>query len=78
MKVGPQGAPLVQGVLLRLGELCAGVSDAAEAEGGAAPPWALEAAAVASQAALGAAIRHVGPETVLHHLPLNLLEVSDG
>ena len=66
------GAQLAQPLVERVGALCA---EAAEAEadrdeGEAAAPY--EGAAAA---AMGAAIRHLGPQRVLGILPLNIAEV---
>lgn len=74
-KLQRPGAPLTHGLLLRVGELCAGAEDAAEDADLAADTEPAVQAAVAAQAALGKALRHVGPETVLQVLPLNLVEV---
>lgn len=69
-KLGSHGAPLAAGLLQRIGELCAG-GDEAAAAGHAAINDAL---VLAAQNALGAAMRSLGPETVLAALPLNLAE----
>ena len=66
------GAQLAQPLVERVGALCA---EAAEAEaerdeGEAAAPYESAAAA-----AMGAAIRHLGPQQVLGILPLNIAEV---
>ena len=81
-RLGRKGAPLAQPLLVRLGDLCAGAEDAVKQ--GDTP--ALESladevtepgeAAGRADAAMGAAIRALGPEAVLTVLPLNLLEVS--
>jgi hypothetical protein len=65
-KLGGVGAPLATGLLEQIGELCAGGDDAAAA--GAVDDSLL----LAAQDALGAAMRALGPETVLAALPLNL------
>ncbi len=71
-RLGSEGAPLAEGLLLRLGEMCAGASDAAEEgmgeEGSHKVP-------LAAQNALGQAIRSMGPQPVLQVLPLGLVEV---
>lgn len=55
-------------VSVQVGSLCAGAAEAAEAD---------ESSEVAGPAAktMGAAIQHLGPEAVLHTLPLNLQQV---
>ena len=70
-KLGSEGSPLAEGLLLRLGDMCAGASDAAE-EGVGEPA---DKVALASQTALGQGIRVMGPQAVLQGLPLGLLEV---
>lgn len=71
-KLGSDGAPLAEGLLLRLGEMCAGASDAAEEEG---MDEGSNKVALAAQNALGQAIRAMGPQAVLQVLPLGLVEV---
>jgi len=71
-KLGSDGTPLLEGLLLRLGELCAGASDAAEEEG---MDEGSNKVALAAQNALGQAIRAMGPQAVLQVLPLGLVEV---
>ena len=71
-KLGSDGAPLAEGLLLRLGEMCAGASDAAEEEG---VDEGSNKVALAAQNALGQAIRAMGPQAVLQVLPLGLVEV---
>ena len=71
-RLGSRGAQLAQPLVERVGVLCA---EAAEAEaerdeGEAAAPYESAAAA-----AMGAAIRHLGPQHVLSILPLNIAEV---
>ncbi len=68
-KLGAGGAPLAAGLLERIGELCSGGEQAAEQEAGVD-----DALLLAAQNALGAAMRSLGPETVLAALPLNLAE----
>lgn len=70
-KLGTIGAALAEGLLLRLGEMCAGASDAAE-EGA---DEASDKVALAAQNALGQAIKAMGPGAVLAVLPLGLVEV---
>ena len=70
-KLGSTGAPLAEGLLLRLGEMCAGASDAAE-EGA---DEASDKVSLAAQNALGQGIRSMGPSAVLAVLPLGLIEV---
>ena len=70
-KLGSSGAPLAEGLLLRLGELCAGASDAAE-EGA---DEASDKVSLAAQNALGQGIRSMGPSAVLAVLPLGLVQV---
>lgn len=70
-KLGSGGAPLAEGLLLRLGEMCAGASDAAE-EGA---DEASDKVSLAAQNALGQGIRSMGPSPVLAVLPLGLVEV---
>ena len=72
-QLGTTGAPLAAGLLLRLGEMCAGASDAAEEE--EALDDAISKDALAAQNALGQGIRAMGPEAVLQVLPLGLVEV---
>ena len=70
-RLGEGSAGLAEGILLRLGELCAGAAEAAEED-------AVEeegAAGKAAIAALGAAVRWLTPEAVLRVLPLRLQEV---
>lgn len=69
--LGSAGAPLAEGLLLRLGEMCAGASDAAE-EG---TDEASDKVSLAAQNALGQGIRSMGPAAVLAVLPLGLVEV---
>ncbi len=71
-KLGSDGAPLAEGLLLRLGEMCAGASDAAEEEN---MDEGSNKVALAAQNALGQAIRAMGPQAVLQVLPLGLVEV---
>ena len=71
-KLGSDGAPLAEGLLLRLGDMCAGASDAAEEEG---TDESSNKVALAAQNALGQAIRAMGPQAVLQVLPLGLVEV---
>ena len=73
-KLGTPGAPLAEGLLLRLGEMCAGASDAAEEE--AALDQATSRDALAAQTALGQGIRSMGPQAILQVLPLGLVEAS--
>lgn len=73
-KLGTSGAPLAEGLLLRLGEICAGASDAAEEE--AALDQATSRDALAAQTALGQGIRSMGPQAILQVLPLGLVEAS--
>ena len=68
-KLGAGGAPLAAGLLERIGELCAGGDEAAGEE-----QPVDDALLLAAQDALGAALRSLGPETVLATLPLNLQE----
>lgn len=70
-KLGSSGAPLAEGLLLRLGEMCAGASDAAE-EGA---DEASDKVSLAAKNALGQGIRSMGPAAVLAVLPLGLVEV---
>ena len=67
-KLGSRGAPLAAGLLERIGELCAG-GDEAAAAGQASTD---DTVVLAAQNALGAAMRGLGPETVLAALPLDL------
>ena len=69
-KLGLRGAGLAAGLLERIGELCAGADDAAAAGQQAMDEQLL----LVAQNALGAAMRSLGPETVLAALPLNLSE----
>ncbi|KAK9815144.1 hypothetical protein WJX73_008694 [Symbiochloris irregularis] len=83
----PSGALLAPPLISRLGDLCAGAADSAEAVQNPALAAVLgdgEAAEEASgggdgiaskaEAAMGAAIAALGPEAVLAVLPLNLIE----
>jgi ribosomal RNA-processing protein 12 len=73
-RLGREGAPLAGGLVDRVGQLCAGGEDAAEdGEGGGDARLA-----GAAQAALGAALRSLGPEAVLQVLPLNIREGVEG
>lgn len=84
----PSTAALATPLISRLGDLCAGAADSAEAVHNPALAAALgdeEAAedaagsdgvASKAEAALGAAIAALGPEAVLAVLPLNLIEVT--
>ncbi len=69
-KLGRPGAPVADGLLHRVGELCAGAAEAEEDETAAAAECAPAAAA-----AMGCALRALGPEAVLATLPLHLQEV---
>lgn len=83
----PTGASLAQPLISRLGDLCAGAADSAEAaqnpalaavlHDGEAAEEAGGSSGVAqkAEAALGAGITALGPKTVLAVLPLNLIEV---
>ncbi|KAL0054199.1 hypothetical protein WJX82_005285 [Trebouxia sp. C0006] len=73
-KLGSDGAPLAEGLLLRLGEMCAGASDAAEEEN---MDEGSNKVALAAQNALGQAIRAMGPQAVLQVLPLGLVEALE-
>lgn len=72
-KLGREGAPLADGLIFRIGQLCAGADDlaAAEDDEGAEQEAKLTTAA---QSALGIALRTAGPEVVLSVLPLHLEE----
>ncbi|KAL3148459.1 hypothetical protein ABBQ38_013906 [Trebouxia sp. C0009 RCD-2024] len=72
--LGSAGAPLAEGLLLRLGEMCAGASDAAE-EGA---DEASDKVSLAAQNALGQGIKSMGPAAVLTVLPLGLVEALEG
>ena len=67
--LGRAGAPLATRLLESLGQLCAGAAEAEDAGDAAAP------VASPARAALGAAVRCLGPEAVLDALPLQLQEV---
>jgi len=67
--LGRAGAPLAARLLQGLGQLCAGAAEAEDAGDATAP------VAGPARAALGAAIRSLGPEAVLDALPLQLQEV---
>lgn len=71
-RLGSEGASLAENLLLRLGEMCAGASDAAEEEG---MNEGSNKVALAAQNALGQGIRAMGPQAVLQVLPLGLVEV---
>ena len=71
-RLGSEGASLAENLLLRLGEMCAGASDAAEEEG---RNEGSNKVALAAQNALGQGIRAMGPQAVLQVLPLGLVEV---
>jgi ribosomal RNA-processing protein 12 len=76
-KLGRPGAPLAEGLVQRVGELCAGAEDAEDAAGAADDDGgARDQVLVAAQSALGAAMRALGPEVVLAALPLNLIQVT--
>jgi len=72
-RLGAAGAPLAAPLLLALDQLCAGAFDAGEAPGDGAPGYA-----AAAEAAMGAALRSLGPDAVLAVLPLRLKEGLDG
>ena len=83
-RLGQRGAPIAQGLLARLGDLIAGAADTAEAAANPTLQTLMsdegegdesDAAAGKAEAAMGAAIRFLGPEAVLAVLPLNLMEV---
>ena len=78
--VGPAGAGLAEGLLQRLGELCAAAAEAAEEDaeedGDGEGNGDGDVVGRAAKAALGAAIRSLGPAAVLRVLPLNLQNVS--
>ena len=67
--LGRVGSPLAARLLEGLGQLCAGAAEAEDAGDAAAP------VAGPARAALGAAVRSLGPEAVLDALPLQLQEV---
>jgi len=71
--MGRNGAPLAEGLLRRIGELCAGGDDASRAEDENEAEEETRAI-TAAQSALGIALRAFGPENVLDVLPLDLEE----
>lgn len=77
-RLGRRGAPLADILLERVGQACALAAESAADEGddeeeGARPVPEFAAPAAA---AMGAAMRHLGPDEVLRVLPLNLIEVN--
>ena len=72
-KIGRPGAYFVEGIVQKIGELCAGADDIAAEESG-------ERAHIAhaAQESLGVCLRSLGPEIVLQILPLELEEALDG
>jgi ribosomal RNA-processing protein 12 len=74
-RLGLNGASLANGILLRIGHLCAGGDDvAAEMEACGGGVCDEERVMTAAQNALGRALRAIGPEAVLETLPLALEE----
>lgn len=74
-RLGMRGSTLAGGLVDRIGQLCAGGEDAAEAGDSAE---ASDRLLLAAQTALGGAMRSLGPEAVLSVLPLNIEEGLDG
>ena len=72
-RLGSRGAAFAQPLVLRVGALCA---EAAKAEAGREEGEEAEPFESAAAAAMGAAIRHVGPPRILDALPLNIMEVG--
>lgn len=72
-KLGRRGSFMASGLIEKIGELCAGVEDIAAADSG-------ESARIAeiAQNTLGVCIRSLGPEIVLEHLPLEIIEALEG
>ena len=76
-KLGRRGAPLSQGLVLRIGQLCAGADDVA-AEDDKERVAEEAKLTLAAQTALGIALRALGPDVVLSVLPLHLEEGLEG
>jgi ribosomal RNA-processing protein 12 len=79
----PKAADLADGLVFRIGQLCAGVDDLAAAAGDNADEdneLQEEAArlTMAAQSTLGVALRALGPEAVLNVLPLQLEQGLEG
>lgn len=73
-RLGSRGAQIAQPLVERVGALCA---EAAEAEGKRSEGDEAEPYEGAAAAAMGDAIRHLGPQQVLGILPLNIAEVRE-
>ena len=73
-RLGSRGAQIAQPLVERVGALCA---EAAEAEGDRSEGDEAGPYEGAAAAAMGAAIRHLGPQQVLGILPLNIAEVRE-
>ena len=71
-RLGSRGSGIAQPLVERVGALCA---EAAEAKAEREEGEEAEAYEGAAAAAMGAAIRHLGPQQVLEMLPLNIAEV---
>ncbi len=71
-RLGSRGARIAQPLVERVGALCV---EAAEAEAKRSDGEEAEPYEGAAAAAMGAAIRHLGPQQVLGLLPLNIAEV---
>jgi len=81
----PQAAELATGLVFRIGQLCAGADDLAAAavendddEDGNQQQEEEARLTMAAQSTLGVALRALGPEAVLHVLPLHLEEGLEG
>lgn len=72
--LGRDGSPLASGLIVKIGELCAGVDDVIAASDSSESARIAEVA----QNTLGVCIRALGPEVVLEHLPLEIEEALDG
>lgn len=80
----PQAAELATGLVLRIGQLCAGADDLAatavdnDDEDGDEQQDEEARLTMAAQTTLGVALRALGPEAVLYVLPLQLVEGLEG
>lgn len=72
--LGRDGSPLASGLIVKIGELCAGVDDVIAASDSAESSRIAEVA----QNTLGVCIRALGPDVVLEHLPLEIEEALEG
>ncbi|GMH32215.1 hypothetical protein BSKO_00049 [Bryopsis sp. KO-2023] len=74
-KLGREGAPLAEGLVEQLGVVYGALVEAEQEEEASDE---LRHYLSVGESAIGAAIKHIGPENVLQVLPLNILEGLDG